>query len=65
MPSRKKVTIVPVGLGENKQGPSVEHMSMHTEGTKSFGEASQLENKNIVIAIEDLQCSHAAMWAEF
>ena len=38
---------------------------MHSGGTKSSGKASQPENKNIVAAIEDLQCSQVAMWAEF
>ena len=58
MPPRKKGTGVPVGSGENQQaGPSVKHISMHTKGTKSSGEASQPENKIIVTAIEDLQRS--------
>nr|POF01938.1 hypothetical protein CFP56_06391 [Quercus suber] len=38
---------------------------MHIEGTESSSEASQPENRNIVTAIEDLQRSQAAMWAEF
>ena len=66
MPPRRKVTGVPVGSGENQQaGPSVEHISMHIEGTKSSGEANQPKNRNIMTAIEDLQCFQATMWAEF
>ena len=38
---------------------------MHSEGTESFSEAGQPENKNIMAAIEDLQCSQATMGAEF
>ena len=66
MPPRKKGIGVPASSGENQQvGPSVDHISMHIEGTKSSGEASQPENKNIVTAIKDLQRFQAAMWAEF
>ena len=42
MPPRKKATGVLDGLGENQQvGPSAKHISMHTEGIESSGEASQ------------------------
>ena len=66
IPPRKKVTGVLPGLSDNQQaGPSVEHISMHAEGTKSFGEANQLENRNIMTAIEDLKRFQAAMQVEF
>ena len=38
---------------------------MHTEGTESSDEASWPENRNIMVASKELQCSQAAMWAEF
>ena len=38
---------------------------MHAEGTKSFGEANQPENRNIMTAIEDLKRFQAAMQVEF
>ena len=38
---------------------------MHIEGTKSSGEANQPKNRNIMTAIEDLQCFQAIMWAKF
>ena len=44
---------------------TTDHISMHSEGTKSSGKTSQPENRNIMAAIEDLQCSQAAMWAKF
>nr|POF06652.1 hypothetical protein CFP56_29241 [Quercus suber] len=66
MPPRKKVTGVLPGSGDNQQArPSVKHIAMHTEGTESFGNANQPENRNIVTTIKDLQHSQAAMWAEF
>ena len=41
MPPRKKVTGILANLGENQRAKlSVDHISMHTEGTKSSGEAS-------------------------
>ena len=38
---------------------------MHSEGTKSLGEAGHHENRGIMAAIEDLQHSQAAIWAKF
>ena len=55
MPPRKKGTGAPVGSSEDQQvEPSADHISIHTEGTESSGEASQPENRNIMTAIEDL-----------
>ena len=55
MPPNKKVTGILIGLCENQQSePSADHISMHSEGTESSGEAGHLENKNIMAAIEDL-----------
>ena len=66
MPSRKKVTGVLIGVGENHLlEPSPNHISMYSEGTKSSRKASHPKNRNIIAAIEDLQRSQAAMWAEF
>nr|POE82380.1 hypothetical protein CFP56_68724 [Quercus suber] len=38
---------------------------MHSEGTESSGEAGHSKNRRIMVAIEDLQHSQVAMWAEF
>ena len=38
---------------------------MHSEGTESSSEVGQPENRNIMVAIEDLQHSQAAMQAKF
>ena len=66
MPPRKKVTRILTSVGENhRPEPSADHISKHSEGTESSGEAGHLENRNIMAAIEDLQCSQAAMWAKF
>nr|POE75237.1 hypothetical protein CFP56_14272 [Quercus suber] len=62
MPPRKKVTGVLTGVGENHRlKPSANHISMHSEGTKSSKEVSHTKNRNIMAAIEDLQRSQAAM----
>ena len=53
MPPRKKVTGILIGLGENQQlEPSADHISMHSEGTKSFSVAGQPENRNIMAVIK-------------
>ena len=66
MPLRKKATGVLTGVNENhRPEPSVDHISMHSEGIESFGEAGYPENRNIMAAIEDLQRSQVAIWAEF
>ena len=55
MPPRKKGTGAPVGSSENQQVElSTDHISIHTEGTESSGEASHPKNRNIMTAIEDL-----------
>ena len=42
-----------IGLGENQQlEPSADHISMHSEGTKSFSVAGQPENRNIMAVIK-------------
>ena len=62
MPPRKKFTGILTGLGENQRSkPSANHISMHSEGTESSGEVGQPENRNIMVAIEDLQHSQATM----
>ena len=62
IPPRKKVTRVLLSSSDNQQaGPSVEHISMHAEGTKSSSEANQPKNRNIMTAIEDIKRSQAAM----
>ena len=46
MPPRKKNTGAQASLGENQQvEPSVDHVSMHTEGTKSSEEVRQPQNR--------------------
>ena len=66
MPPRKKVTRILTSVGENhRPEPSADHISKHSEGTESSGEAGHPENRNIMAAIEDLQCSQAVLWAEF
>lgn len=66
MPPRKKAMGILTGVGENHQSePSADHLSMHFEGTESSGEAGHPKIRNIMAAIEDLQRSQAAMWAEF
>ena len=66
MPPRKKAMGILIGVGKNHRSePRADHLSMHFEGTKSSGEAGHPENKNIMAAIEDLQHSQAAVWAEF
>ena len=48
------VTGALIGVGENHQSePSVNHMSMHSEGTKSSGETSHHETRGIMAAIKD------------
>ena len=49
----KKVMGILIGLGENQQlEPSADHISMHSEGTKSFSVAGQPENRNIMAVIK-------------
>ena len=53
MPPNKKVTGILIGLCENQQSePSANHISMHSEGTKSFSVAGQPENRNIMAVIK-------------
>ena len=62
MPSRKKVTKILTGVGENHWSkPSKDHISMHSEGTVSSGQAGHCESKGIMAAIEDLQHFQAVM----
>ncbi|KAF3962738.1 hypothetical protein CMV_012781 [Castanea mollissima] len=66
MPLRKKNTSAQAGLGENQQAEaSVDYVFMHIEGTESFEEVGQLDNRDLAVAIKDLQCSEATMWEEF
>lgn len=66
MPLRKNNVGSQAGLGENlQQKVRVDHVSMHTEGTKWSKEVRQPCNMDLVAIIEDLQCSQATMWAEF
>ena len=66
MPPRKKAIGILTSVGENHRSkPSADHLSMHSEGTESFGEAGHPKNRNIMAAIEDLQRSQAVLWAEF
>nr|POF02698.1 hypothetical protein CFP56_04934 [Quercus suber] len=67
MPSRKKMaTRTLIRMGENHQSePSVDHISMHSEGAESSKETGHHETRGIIVAIEDLQRSQAAIWAEF
>ena len=47
MPPRKKVTGIQTGVGENHRlEPSADHISMHFEGTNSYGKDGYPENKN-------------------
>ena len=43
----------------------MDHVSMHTTGTKSSEEGRQSCNRDLVATIEDLQRSQATMWANF
>ena len=55
MPPRKKAIGILASVRENHWSePSVDHLSMHSEGTKASGEASHSGNRNIMVAIEDL-----------
>ena len=46
------------GMGENHRSePSTDHISMHSKGTESLGEAGHHETREIMVAIEDFQCS--------
>ena len=67
MPPRKKVgTSVPTGVGENHRSePSTDHISMHSEGTRSSGGTAHHESREMMAAIEDLQRSQVSMWLEF
>ena len=45
-------------VGENHQSkPSTDHISMHSKGVESLGEAGHHESKEIMATIEDLQRS--------
>ena len=58
MPPKKKVIGILTGVGENHQlEPSTDHLSMHSEGTKSSCEAGHHERVSIMAAIKDLQRS--------
>ena len=62
MPLRKKNAGAQASLWENQQAEaSVDHVSLHTEGTESSKEVRQLNNRDLVAAIEDLQHSQATM----
>ena len=67
MPLRKKVVAGTLAVvDENHQSePSVDHMSMHSEGVRSSGETAHRESKVMMAAIEDLQRAQVAIWAEF
>lgn len=53
------------GLRENQQVEvSVDHVSMHTESSEYFKEVRQPDNRDIVVAIKNLQCFQAFMWEE-
>ena len=65
MPPKQKNTDAQAGLGENQQAEvSVDHVSMHTEGSESFEEVRQPDNKDIVVAIRNLQPSQVSIWEE-
>ena len=62
MPLRKKVAGIWIGVGENyRSEPSIDHISMLSEGTESSGEASHRESRGIMVTIKDLQHSQAAI----
>ena len=67
MPLRKKVGIgILTSVGENHRSePNTNHISMHFEGIRYLGGSAHRESKEMMVAIEELQCSQAAMWAEF
>ena len=67
MPPRKKVvTRILTSVGENHWSkPSTDHISMSSEGVESSSEAGHRESREIMAAIEDLQCSQSTTWAEF
>ena len=58
MPPKKNIMGILTGVGENyRSKPSTDHLSMHSEGIESSGEAGHHKSKNIMAAIEDLQRS--------
>ena len=58
MPPKKKVIGILTGVGENHQlEPSIDHLSMHSEGTNSSCKAGHHERVSIMAAIKDLQRS--------
>ena len=59
MPPRKKVVIgILTSVGENHRSkPSTDHISMHSKGVESLGEAGHHEGREIMATIEDLQRS--------
>ena len=65
MPLRKKVgTEILTSVGENHRSePSTNHISMHFEGIRYLGGTAHCESKEMMVAIEELQRSQAAMWA--
>ena len=67
MPPRKKVvTGILTSVGENHWSkPSTDHISMSSEGVESSSEVGHRESREIMAAIEDLQCSQSTTWAEF
>ena len=65
MPPKKKNAGAQVGSRENQQPEvNVDHVSMHAKGLESLEEVRQPDNRNIMAAIENLQCSQASMWEE-
>ena len=55
MPPREKVAGILTGVGENHRlEPSTDRISMHSEGTKSSGEAGHHESISIMATIEDV-----------
>ena len=63
MPPRKMVvTGILTGVGKNHRlEPSIDHISMHFEGTKSSGGTAHHESKGIMTAIKELQRFQVAM----
>ena len=56
------VTRILIGMGENHRlEPSTDHISMHSEGTKSSGGPIHRESREMMATIEDLQRSKAAV----
>ena len=55
MPSRKKNTRAPTGSSEELRAEvSVDHVSVHTEGSESSEEVGKPSNRALVTTIKDL-----------